>query len=194
MNASSALNMHHYMHVASVLMLTFTEMQHPMSVTATMHRDHSQMHCDNLHDAQTSSMAGTHQLWLFLQIFLDTPTQDNYIVIPDGSGIFVIEALEPLFIDTSGTVYLAQDLIVHVGQLVAGSIGRSFGKPSAPPLTSGGSLTAEKHTLLCFSFFLSSAAPCLHGDPLLMHGTGLAHACRPAYHTTGVTAIWVFSL
>lgn len=64
-----------------------------------------------------------------MQILLDDPSQDNYIVIPDNSGIFVIEALEPLFIDTSGTVYLEQDLIVHVGQLVAGSIGRSFGKP-----------------------------------------------------------------
>jgi len=79
-------------------------------------------------------MAGTHKFGLSLQILLDTPTQDNYIAIPDGSGIFVIEALEPLFIDTSGSVYLAQDLIVHVGQLVAGSIGRSFGKPSAPHL------------------------------------------------------------
>ena len=79
-------------------------------------------------------MAGTHKFGLSLQILLDTPTQDNYIAIPDGSGIFVIEALEPLFIDTSGNVYLAQDLIVHVGQLVAGSIGRSFGKPSGPHL------------------------------------------------------------
>ena len=65
-----------------------------------------------------------------MQILLDDPSQDNYIVIPDNSGIFVIEALEPLFIDTSGTVYLEQDLIVHVGQLVAGSIGRSFGTPA----------------------------------------------------------------
>ena len=157
-------------------MLTSTEVQHPMSVTATMHRDHGQMRCDNLQDAQTSSMAGTHKLWMFLQILLDMPTQDNYVAIPDGSGIFVIEALEPLFIDTSGTVYLAQDLIVHVGQLVAGSIGRSFGKPSAPPLTSGGSLTAEKHKLLCFLFFFPllppacMAIPCsCMGPALLMH-------------------------
>ncbi len=78
------------------------------------------------------------------------PTEDNYITIPDGSGIFVIEALEPLFIDTSGNVYLAQDLIVHVGQLLAGSIGRSFGKPSAPP-----------------------PPPRLRGDPLLMPGAPL---------------------
>ena len=76
-------------------------------------------------------MSRACKFWLPLQILLDTPTQDNYIAIPDGSGIFVIDALEPLFIDTSGNVYLAQDLIVHVGQLVAGSIGRSFGKLSA---------------------------------------------------------------
>ncbi len=79
-------------------------------------------------------MSRAHKFWLSLQILLDTPTQDNYITVPDGSGVFVIEALEPLFIDTSGNVYLAQDLIVHVGQLVAGSIGRSFGKPSGPHL------------------------------------------------------------
>ncbi len=63
-----------------------------------------------------------------MQILLDAPSQDNYIVIPDGSGIFVIEALAPLYLDTAGTVYLAQDEIVHVSQLVAGSIGRTFGK------------------------------------------------------------------
>lgn len=39
----------------------------------------------------------------------------------------MIEALEPLYIDTSGTVYLDQGQITNVGQLVAGSIGRSFG-------------------------------------------------------------------
>jgi len=97
------------------------------------------VHSDNLHGhgAWTTSRARAHKFWLSLQILLDTPTQDNYIAVPDGSGIFVIEALEPLFIDTSGNVYLAQDLIVHVGQLVAGSIGRSFGKPSAPLLAWG---------------------------------------------------------
>jgi len=94
-------------------------------------------------------MSRAHKSWLSLQILLDTPTQDNYITLPDGSGIFVIEALEPLFIDTSGNVYLAQELIVQVGQLLAGSIGRSFGKPSAPP------------------------CPCLCGYPLLMHGAPL---------------------
>ena len=55
--------------------------------------------------------------------------QDNYIAVPDGSGIVVIDALEPLYIDTSGTVYLAEDEITQVGQLMVGSIGRSFGKP-----------------------------------------------------------------
>ena len=63
-----------------------------------------------------------------LQILLDPPSEDNYIVIPDGSGIFVIDALEPLFIDTGGAVYLVEELITHVGKLVAGSIGRGFGK------------------------------------------------------------------
>lgn len=64
-----------------------------------------------------------------MQILLVSPSQDNYIAIPDGSGVFVIGALAPLYVDTSGTVYLAQDLITQVGQLTAGSIGRSFGKP-----------------------------------------------------------------
>ena len=63
-----------------------------------------------------------------MQILLVGPAQDNYIAIPDGSGVFVIGALAPLYVDTSGTVYLAQDLITQVGQLMAGSIGRSFGK------------------------------------------------------------------
>ena len=66
-----------------------------------------------------------------VQILLVSPRQDNHIAIPDGSGIFVIAALAPLYVDTSGTVYLAQGLITQVGQLVAGSIGRGFGKACA---------------------------------------------------------------
>ena len=65
---------------------------------------------------------------LMLQILMDGPYQDNYVIIPDSSGIFVVDAFEPLFIDTGGAVYLAEDLITSVGQLVAGSIGRGFGK------------------------------------------------------------------
>ena len=68
------------------------------------------------------------QASLMLQILMDGPYQDNYIIIPDSSGIFVVDAFEPLFIDTGGAVYLAEDLITSVGQLVAGSIGRGFGE------------------------------------------------------------------
>lgn len=63
-----------------------------------------------------------------LQILLVTPTQDNYIAIPDNSGIFVVNALEPLYLDTEGNVYLQQGEITRVGQLTAGSISRNFGE------------------------------------------------------------------
>lgn len=62
-----------------------------------------------------------------LQIWVDNPTKDNYIALPDSSGVFVVEALAPLYINGSGSISLDQSQIVQVGQLVAGSIGRTFG-------------------------------------------------------------------
>ena len=54
---------------------------------------------------------------------------NNTIALPDASGVFVVEAVPPLYINSSGSVSLEQSQIVEVGQLIAGSIGRSFGKP-----------------------------------------------------------------
>lgn len=79
-----------------------------------------------------------------LQIWVDGPAMDNYIALPDASGVLVVEALEPLYINTSGTVILDQSQIIQVGQLIAGSIGRSFGE------------------LHCYSF-LTLLTPCLSG-------------------------------
>ena len=63
-----------------------------------------------------------------LQIWVDDPTQNNFIALPDASGVFVVQALAPLFADNTGTVALDQSQIEQVGQLAAGSIGRTFGK------------------------------------------------------------------
>ena len=63
-----------------------------------------------------------------LQIWVNGPAQNNFIAIPDASGVFVVDAVTPLFIDNTGTVALDQNQIVQVGQLVAGSIGRTFGE------------------------------------------------------------------
>ena len=65
-----------------------------------------------------------------LQIWVDDPTQNNSIALPDASGVFVVQALAPLFISNTGTVALDQSQIVQVGQLTAGSIGRTFGNTS----------------------------------------------------------------
>ncbi len=51
----------------------------------------------------------------------------NNIAIPDASGVFVVEAIPPLYVN-SGAVSLTQSQILQVGQLIAGSIGRSFGE------------------------------------------------------------------
>lgn len=63
-----------------------------------------------------------------LQIWVNEPTQNNFIALPNASGVFVVQALAPLFIDSTGTVALDQSQIVQVGQLAAGSIGRTFGE------------------------------------------------------------------
>ena len=63
-----------------------------------------------------------------LQIWVGNPAYNNYIALPDAGGVFVVAALAPLSINTSGTVQLDQSQIMQVGQLVAGSIGRTFGK------------------------------------------------------------------
>ena len=63
-----------------------------------------------------------------LQIWVDDPTQNSFIALPDASGVFVVQALAPLFINNTGTVTLDQSQIVQVSQLTAGSIGRTFGK------------------------------------------------------------------
>lgn len=62
-----------------------------------------------------------------LQIWVDNPAQNNFIALPDASGVFVVQALAPLSVDTAGTVALDQSQIEQVGQLAAGSIGRTFG-------------------------------------------------------------------
>ena len=67
-----------------------------------------------------------------LQIWVDDPTQNNFIALPDSSGVFVVQALVPLFVDDLGTVALDQSQIVQVGQLAAGSIGRTFGEIPCP--------------------------------------------------------------
>ena len=59
---------------------------------------------------------------------MDSPTQNNFIAIPDASGVLVVQAHAPLFINNTGTVKLDQSQIVQVGQLAAGSIGRTFGE------------------------------------------------------------------
>lgn len=59
---------------------------------------------------------------------MDSPAHNNFIALPDASGVFVVKALAPLFINNSGTVALDQSQIVQVGQLTAGNIGRTFGK------------------------------------------------------------------
>ena len=52
---------------------------------------------------------------------------ENNIAVPDASGVFVVAALAPLYINALGTVLLAQSEITQVGQLTAGSIGPGFG-------------------------------------------------------------------
>ena len=62
-----------------------------------------------------------------VQIWVSGPSQENNIAVPDASGVFVVAALAPLYVNASGTVLLAQSEIVQVGQLTAGSIGPGFG-------------------------------------------------------------------
>ena len=62
---------------------------------------------------------------------MDGPSMSNNIAVPDASGVFVVEAIAPLYVNTSGAVSIAQRQILQVGQLIAGSIGRSFGESSA---------------------------------------------------------------
>ncbi len=52
----------------------------------------------------------------------------NNIAVPDASGVFVVEAVPPLYVNSSGAVSLTQSQILQVGQLIVGSIGRSFGE------------------------------------------------------------------
>ena len=63
-----------------------------------------------------------------MQIWLEEPSAENQIVLPDASGIMVVEAAPPLYVDTVGTAYLIQDEILSVGALTAGSIARGFGR------------------------------------------------------------------
>ncbi len=62
----------------------------------------------------------------WLQIWVDGPSMSNNIAVPDASGVFVVEAIAPLYVNSSGAVSIAQSQILQVGQLIAGSIGRSF--------------------------------------------------------------------
>lgn len=52
---------------------------------------------------------------------------ENNIAVPDASGVFLVAASAPLYVNASGFVALDQSQIVQVGQLGFGSIGRSFG-------------------------------------------------------------------
>ena len=61
---------------------------------------------------------------------MDSPTRNNFIAIPDASGVLVVQARAPLFINNTGIIELDQSQIVQVGQLAAGSIGRTFGETS----------------------------------------------------------------
>ena len=63
-----------------------------------------------------------------VQIWVDGPSMSNNIAVPDASGVFVVEAVAPLYVNSSGAVSLTQSQILQVGQLIAGSIGRSFGE------------------------------------------------------------------
>ena len=101
-----------------------------------------------------------------LQILMDGPYQDNYLIIPDSSGIFVVDAFEPLFIDTGGAVYLAEDLITSVGQLVAGSIGRGFGKPFVADIAPN----CQYKILTQFCCLLGSKAVMSTCRPSVVHG------------------------
>ena len=64
------------------------------------------------------------------QVVVSNPTVERWITIPDASGVVVVAAQQPLFVDTSGTVSLAQSGIISVGALSSGSIARGFGKES----------------------------------------------------------------
>ena len=63
-----------------------------------------------------------------MQIWVSGPSTENNIALPDASGVFVVAALAPLYVNASGTVSLAQRQITQVGQLNAGSIGPGFGE------------------------------------------------------------------
>ena len=52
---------------------------------------------------------------------------DNYIFLPDASGTLLVDAVAPLYANSSGAVYLEQGQISQLGQVVAGSLGPGFG-------------------------------------------------------------------
>ncbi|KAL3159984.1 hypothetical protein ABBQ38_010372 [Trebouxia sp. C0009 RCD-2024] len=101
-------------------------------------------------------------------IWMDSPTRNNFIAIPDASGVLVVQARAPLFINNTGTVELDQSQIVQVGQLVAGSIGRTFGNINAP----NGTLRMQQVVIS-----QAGAAPDGSGDLTL--GTLYASAAPP---------------
>ncbi|DBB09662.1 TPA: hypothetical protein ACH3X3_001309 [Trebouxia sp. C0006] len=76
----------------------------------------------------------------WLQIWVDGPSMSNNIAVPDASGVFVVEAIAPLYVNSSGAVSIAQSQILQVGQLIAGSIGRSFSDINVP----GSSVTTQQ--------------------------------------------------
>ncbi|KAL3159988.1 hypothetical protein ABBQ38_010376 [Trebouxia sp. C0009 RCD-2024] len=106
---------------------------------------------------------------------MDSPTRDNSIVMPDASGVLVVQALPPLFINNTGMIELEQSQIVEVGQLAAGSIGRTFGGISCPV----GNINAPSSTLSIQQVVISQVGAAPDGSGDLTLGTLYATAAPP---------------
>ena len=65
-----------------------------------------------------------------MQVMVSSPTSQRWVTLPDASGVLVVAAQQPLFVDASGTVSLSQTGITAVGALSSGSLARGFGMQS----------------------------------------------------------------
>ena len=70
----------------------------------------------------------SHWVFSLLKVLVTGPSRNNSISVPDASGVLVVQAVAPLYVNQQGVVSLDQSEIVQVGELVAGSIGRNFGE------------------------------------------------------------------
>lgn len=89
-----------------------------------------------------------------LQLMVDNPSAQRWILLPDASGTFLVAAAAPLFVDSNGTVSLLQTSIVAVGDLTAGSLTRSFGETHQQ-------LVTVTCCLLMLAYLLAGCLPCL---------------------------------